>query len=170
VEDRLSFTVYVHPEPQGSSRAFVNKKTGRAIITSANPKMKPYRQAVTQTVLEALHGERPFAGKHVPVWISLNFFFQKPPSCPKRRIFPVVKPDVDKLVRATFDALTGALYEDDAQVVELTTSKNYGTPERVEIIVRKMAEEIVAPIAAPSPKVLKLISKAKMVVAARAGR
>jgi hypothetical protein len=37
----------------------------------------------------------------------------------------VVKPDLDKLVRAVGDALTGILYRDDAQIVSLNASKRF---------------------------------------------
>jgi crossover junction endodeoxyribonuclease RusA len=45
----------------------------------------------------------------------------------------VVKPDLDKVIRATCDALTGILYADDAQIVDTSARKHYGSPERVEI-------------------------------------
>ncbi len=40
---------------------------------------------------------------------------------------------MDKLERAVFDALTGTLVTDDAQIVKCHTMKHYGQPERVEI-------------------------------------
>jgi crossover junction endodeoxyribonuclease RusA len=129
------FTVYCHPEPQGSSKAFII--AGKARITSNNGKLKPYRQTVTCSVLDELNRQRidtPVAPKHEPVWLGLRFIFQRPPSAPKRRRLPAVKPDLDKLVRATLDALTGVLYLDDAQVCRLSVAKEYGEIERVEII------------------------------------
>ena len=133
----LRFVVYCRPQPQGSSRAFYNKRMGRAIITSDNSKLKPYRQEVTQTVLAELaarHLASPIAGKHIACWLELDFYLEKPASVPRRREYPVVKPDLDKLIRATKDALKGALYADDGQVVGLRRAeKHYGIPERVEI-------------------------------------
>jgi crossover junction endodeoxyribonuclease RusA len=149
--DKLSFTVYCTPAPQGSKNGFVVKgKNGpRAVVVENSKKTKPYRQAITQTIMQEFSANAitsPWADKHVPVWVTLNFYLSKPPSAPKRRFSPSVKPDVDKLVRATLDSLTGVIFKDDAQVVELSASKNYGTPERVEIIVRQMAKETVRPI------------------------
>jgi crossover junction endodeoxyribonuclease RusA len=53
------------------------------------------------------------------------FTLPKPKSAPKtRRTLPDRKPDIDKLVRSTCDALTTAgVYEDDARIVSLTASK-----------------------------------------------
>jgi Holliday junction resolvase RusA-like endonuclease len=151
--DSLSFTVYCTPAPQGSKRGWIVKgKSGardRAIVADANNKTMPYRQAITQTVLNKLGDtELPWAkvdkkGSRrlaVPVWLSLKFYLIRPPTAPRKRICPTVKPDIDKLIRSTMDALTGVLFDDDAQVVELSTSKNYGTPERVEIVCRRMSE------------------------------
>lgn len=38
---------------------------------------------------------------------------------------PAMMPDIDKLVRAVMDSLTGIAYRDDAQVIILTASKVY---------------------------------------------
>lgn len=140
----ISFTVYATPQPQGSAKAFVI--AGRARVTSDNRKLKPYRQEVAGAALAALSGlgiALPFAGKHVPVQVGMRFFLAKPPSIPKKRWAPVVKPDLDKLQRATTDALTGILYADDSQIVGYVPApqKFYGSPERVEICVRVVTNE-----------------------------
>jgi Holliday junction resolvase RusA-like endonuclease len=130
----FSFTTYARPEPMGSMRGFV--RNGRAILTSNNKKMKPYRQEVTNCAMVAINEAgwlMPLAGKHEPVKLSLKFYFARPVSIPKKRTEIVVKPDIDKIIRATADALTGILYADDAQIVEMQASKHYGTPERVEV-------------------------------------
>jgi Holliday junction resolvase RusA-like endonuclease len=153
METRLAFTVYCTPTPQGSKRGWVvpgkNGAKPRAIVADDNSKTKPYRQSITMTVLEDMaqsHTERPWAASQVPVWLTLNFYVSKPKSVKKGRFCPSVKPDLDKLIRSTMDALTGILFADDAQVVELNCSKSYGTPERVEIIVRKIATAPIRPI------------------------
>jgi Holliday junction resolvase RusA-like endonuclease len=138
--EQVKFTAYVRPEPQGSMKAFIVKgKWGakdRATITSDNKKMKPYREVVTLTAINALKDsglQAPVAGKHVPVSLVLDFYLAKPPSVPKKRTRMVVKPDLSKLVRSTEDAMTGILYVDDAQIVEESVRKHYGVPERVEV-------------------------------------
>jgi hypothetical protein len=40
-------------------------------------------------------------------------------------LHPTVKPDIDKLVRAINDALTGILFTDDCQVVSISMTKDY---------------------------------------------
>jgi Holliday junction resolvase RusA-like endonuclease len=136
----VRFTAFVKPEPQGSSKAFIVKgKWGgkdRAVITSDNKDLKTFRGEVTREAIRALveaNIQRPMAGKHVPVCLVADFYFQRPPSIPKKRTEMVVRPDCDKVLRAATDAMTGVIWEDDAQVVAVTARKYYGTPERVEI-------------------------------------
>ena len=65
--------------------------------------------------------------------VELVFFIPRPKSVsPQKRPRPTAKPDIDKIARAVLDALTGTLYNDDAQVVALYVEKWYaaesGTP------------------------------------------
>ena len=42
-------------------------------------------------------------------------------------------PDLDKLIRAVLDGLTGVAYEDDGQVVQIEAQKLYGASVGAEI-------------------------------------
>jgi Holliday junction resolvase RusA-like endonuclease len=139
---QLTFVAYCKPEPMGSTKGFVLKgKWGakdRAILTSSNKNLKPYRGQVTREAVAALEAAglaQPMADKHVPVSMVMDFYFSKPPSIPKKRMEMVVKPDLSKIIRSTEDALIGLAYVDDAQIVEMSVRKHYGTPERVEVSV-----------------------------------
>jgi crossover junction endodeoxyribonuclease RusA len=141
---QISFTVYAVPQPQGSIRAFAVKGQNRAVLTSTNKKLKPFRGEVCQTARWAMNDaqlEEPFAGKHVPVSVVLEFSFPRPPSVPKRRKHMVVKPDIDKLERAVLDACKGVLWFDDGQVVEVTKRKRYGAVAEVHVSARVVTED-----------------------------
>ena len=71
----------------------------------------------------------------VGVDIDLLFIFNKPKTV--KRTEPYVRPDLDKLIRAVLDGLTGVAYEDDQQVVRLTAQKAYGETEGVHITIRE---------------------------------
>lgn len=135
----IEFTCYVHPEPQGSAKGFpIRRANGQmgVSITSSNKNLMPFRDAVARGALvrlNELNSLVPAASKHVPVVLEVDFFFNRPQSVPKKREYPVVKPDVDKLLRAICDALEGILYVQDAQVIDAHPRKFYGSPERVEI-------------------------------------
>lgn len=119
---RVSFDVAGTPVPQGSTRAFV--VNGRAVTTSTSGQnLKHWRQSIAQAAQGARNGE--FAERGVPVWVRLTFALQKPKSTPKRVTRPTTKPDLDKLIRASLDALTGVVFADDSQVVSIETSKIY---------------------------------------------
>lgn len=125
----ISFVVFGHPQPQGSSRAVFVKGHARPFVTSANKKLKPWRQQISETAL-TLNAQ--IFDREVPLAITLDFYFDRPKSAKKRRGM-IVKPDGDKLQRAIADAIKGILIADDAQIVDWHARKHYGGPERVEI-------------------------------------
>jgi Holliday junction resolvase RusA-like endonuclease len=61
-----------------------------------------------------------------PVEMTIDFRLPKPKTV--KRDLPYVAPDLDKLIRAVLDALTGVAYVDDGQVVSITSTKTYGIP------------------------------------------
>ncbi len=111
------------PVPQGSMKGYV--RGNRAILTSDNPKLKNWRKSITfaasQANIPKLEG---------PVRGRVAFFLPRPKSAPKRVIFPVKKPDLDKLVRAVGDGLSDAgVWGDDSQVVDWMISKRFASDE-----------------------------------------
>jgi crossover junction endodeoxyribonuclease RusA len=139
---RIEFTVLGHATPQGSVRGYLAK--GKVRITSDNAKMKPWRQQIGWTALSARAKagySEIFAPQHVPVKANFQFYLAPPKKMPKGRTWPAVKPDLDKLCRSTFDALSGILWFDDAQVVDLTATKSYDLPERAVITVEAITGE-----------------------------
>lgn len=83
--------------------------------------MKPWREAVKWAAREI--------GAFVigPVAVEMVFTWPKPKSAPKTRVtYPDRKPDIDKLIRSTLDAIMQAgTIEDDARVVSLSAAKRY---------------------------------------------
>ena len=135
----MKFTVYGKCEPQGSTRAFLPKGADRPIVTSDNVKNKPWRQQVAWTAFAEAKGNSFPIKRPTGIRIEIQCFLKPPAKMPKGRTAPTVKPDADKLLRSFLDALTGILYEDDAQVVKATLEKLYGSPERAEIEVLEIA-------------------------------
>jgi Holliday junction resolvase RusA-like endonuclease len=117
----VSFRVVGVAQPKGSTRAFVPKGWTRPIITTANPKSKGWQQLVAEQA-QTVAQDGLFVG---PVLLSAVFCLPRPQSLPKRVLHHTKKPDLDKLVRSTKDALKGVLYHDDAQVVKLHAEKRY---------------------------------------------
>ena len=61
-----------------------------------------------------------------PIEMTIDFRLPRPKTV--RRNLPYVAPDLDKLIRAVLDALTGVAYVDDGQVVTIKSTKTYGDP------------------------------------------
>ena len=121
----LTFTVYGEPIPKGSSKAFVVH--GRARITNDNPRTRSWQALVSDAAHLAVADEPPIAG---PVAVHLRFTMPRPKSRPKPWMQPDRKPDLDKLQRAALDALTGPVFVDDGQVIDITATKRYvGHPD-----------------------------------------
>ena len=135
MEGEIQFTVIGVPQPQGSSRAFVPKGWNRAIITSVNTKLKPWRQEIAGTAQVEMQRRGLSLLEKVPIAVRVSFFFEKPASAKKSLVYKITKPDCDKLLRGLFDALTGIVFKDDAQIVSCLMRKEFGSPARVEVAV-----------------------------------
>lgn len=127
------FTVAGKPQTAGSKRAFVNKNTGKAIVTDDNKKGKPWRADVQAAAREAIELQELLTG---PLVLEVRFFFVRPKSHygsgknarvlkPSAPTYPATRPDTTKLLRALEDALTGVLWRDDAQIVYQFAAKGF---------------------------------------------
>jgi Holliday junction resolvase RusA-like endonuclease len=123
------FTVFGQPATKGSTVSFLG--SNGKIITKPDCKgLKGWSEAVQWAAREA---RVPLLAKPTAVVVSVRFEFVCPPSITDR-VHPTVRPDVDKLVRATLDALSnGVGFDDDAQVIEIRALKVYG-PKALTVI------------------------------------
>jgi crossover junction endodeoxyribonuclease RusA len=108
----------------------------RATITHSSKKVLPYRHAIAQVAVVRKQ-ETGFATipRNVGVILRVSFHLKRPKSLAKKQEAHTKRPDVDKLARSCLDAISGILFEDDAQVMCLVATKRYGTPERTEVTV-----------------------------------
>lgn len=133
------------PVQQGSKR-YIGK--GRMVEDAKN--LKPWRSDIRAKAEDLIDPDKN------PLWdaalsVRLHFGFVRPKSHfgtgknalsvkNSAPLHMMKKPDVDKLTRAVLDALTGVVFEDDQQVVDLLGTKNYWLRPGVQITVTKMAE------------------------------
>lgn len=130
------------PGPQGSKKGFAiarkDKVTGQKVYTGkvamveSSKKVKPWREAVVEAVKKVV--TEPIDGA---VNVAIVFYVPRPKKHYRTGrfahllrddapLYPTTNPDVDKLVRATLDALTMArAYKDDSVVVDQHGSKRY---------------------------------------------
>lgn len=116
----------------------------------SSKQLKPWRNDVKAAATAAMGSETPSFG---PIDLVCHFVFQRPKahygtggraeilkeSAP---LFVVKQPDLDKLIRAIGDALTGVVYRDDAQIASLHTTKSYGDRPGVLIHTEDLIEQV----------------------------
>lgn len=116
------------PVPAGSHRAFLI--AGRARIAPANKMQRSWQRVVSECAAEAWQDREPILGS---VFLDVVFHFSRPKSHYKtsgylKKSAPIccaTRPDLDKLLRAIGDALTGIVWRDDSQVVGVYARKFY---------------------------------------------
>jgi Holliday junction resolvase RusA-like endonuclease len=145
----ISFSVLGQPAPKGSSRAFTNKRTGRAVVAPSGSAVNKERlanwgSAVRHAIaIDLFDGSLPNVPLFVDTAVSVTIVFHvaRPkghwgkgkragtilPSAPAR---PATKPDIDKLARTTLDAMTGSVFDDDSRIADLALSKRWAMPGR----------------------------------------
>lgn len=132
----VNFVVFGSAKPKGNKSAFpIRRRDGRMGVAVREGKpgspFEEWRRRVESVVQEVASRTERLEG---PVVAKMEFLLPRPASAPKSRIWPDVRPDVGKLARAVEDAMTGALYRDDSQIVELNVRKLYAeNAPRVEV-------------------------------------
>lgn len=141
-------TVFVagKPEPSGS------KTRTRWGIRDSNPSASDYRTIVANEVSRAMEARGlRLVPKPIPVLLEVIFYRVRPSSHfrkdgtlsaeGERNLYPTTKPDRGKLLRTIEDALTGTLYQDDAQVVGGQVRKAWGDRARAKLVVQTFDPE-----------------------------
>lgn len=108
------------PAPQGSKR-----HVGRGVLIEASKNLKPWREAVVKAAHARLEetGEIYF-DEAVEVWV--RFILPRPKT--NKSEYPIVPPDLDKLERGIYDALTIAgVWKDDSLIVKAHSQKIWTT-------------------------------------------
>jgi len=111
----MEFFVEGIPRPQGS------KTIMRGRLVESSKHLPAWRKALAEGATEVQSQSGFFLTEAVKV--QIEFRMPRPKSV--KRLLPTVMPDVDKLCRAVLDSMSGILYNDDAQVVELHAFKVY---------------------------------------------
>lgn len=133
------FRVFGTPSPQGSKIPGVSSKTGKMFVREQNKKkVDNWRLDVREAALTArgcdpktgdpLEGVTPIMTFGGACAVQIQFLVVRPASVSvAKRPHPSVKPDLDKMIRATLDAMKEAgVYKDDGQVVKIWAVKSYG--------------------------------------------
>ncbi len=127
----IELDVKGRPTPQGSKRVF----NGR-IVEAQSANLKKWRAAIE----EACH---PFTEIHLgPIRLEVDFYLERPKTVKfSERPYPIVAPDLDKLVRGVGDGIgqSGRIWGDDSQIIEISARKFYADDRETGAIIRVIA-------------------------------
>ena len=138
------------PIQQGSMKAFPirrsNGSLGVSMVHNKGNLLTAWRERIRVALIEKypeeLDGTQTDGGyfkQYVPVVLEVTFYLAKPKSN-KLKEPSNKKADLDKLVRAVNDALSGLVFYDDSQVVEINASKEWETEEHPEGLFLRVKE------------------------------
>ena len=135
----LVINVLGTPAPKGSNRAML--RGGRAVFIPGGSKtnqdaLQSWAGSVRLAAQSFVSEQTSPVFTQVPVAVAITFRLRRPGGHWSKKgglrtsapIAPCVKPDLDKLVRATLDALSGVVFDDDSRIVETTSRKQYAKP------------------------------------------
>lgn len=122
------------PIPQGSKTIMKSKRSEKSWLVDNNAKkLRTWRECVANAGVNAMQGRDPLRNVKVIMVFNVgerpkSYFTSKGKPSSKWRMYPNKKPDVDKLIRAVLDSLTGVCFADDAEVVQVCALKRFGNP------------------------------------------
>jgi crossover junction endodeoxyribonuclease RusA len=153
----MTFEIIGAPATKGSGRAYTYRKPdgGTGVrIDHDNPTLRAWEtRARAEAVAARIRANEPLIMRPKGVHLTAVFRLPRPlkystPRYQAGRLFApphTTRPDCDKLLRALGDALRGAVYEDDAQVVTLSIGKRYcdiGEEWGVSVTVERCADGV----------------------------
>ncbi len=139
-----SVTFQVPGKPQGKARArTVYNKHLKHSISYTPERDLLYENLIKTLYMQAAEGVR--FEKGTPVTLRIVARFEPPKSASKKRqqqmlsgeLPPLKKPDIDNIVKVVADALNGAAYHDDTQIIFTVAKKVYSAVEGLDIAVEE---------------------------------
>ena len=123
----LTIDVSGEPASQGSHSVIHGR-----IVQVNSAKHKRWRNAVAFAALDLVTDGWELLDE--PLELSVIFYLPRPKTA--TREFPAVMPDVDKLLRAVFDSLSGVIYVDDSRIIRATAQKLYADDRGPGAVIR----------------------------------
>ena len=139
-----SVTFQVPGKPQGKARArTVHNPYLKHSISYTPENDLLYENLIKTLYMQAAGGIR--FEKGTPVILRIVARFEPPKSASKKMqrlmlegaVPPLKKPDIDNIVKVVADALNGAAYHDDTQIVFTVAKKAYSAVEGLDITVEE---------------------------------
>ena len=134
-----------HGEAVGKGRPRVSRR-GNYVHTYTPEKTRVFEEALLLTFKASNSKPLPVYDKNIAlkakvligVPIPKSYSKKKQALCRNRFIAPAKKPDLDNILKAIFDALNGAAFTDDSQIVEVFAEKVYAEDPFVEVTIDEL--------------------------------
>jgi Holliday junction resolvase RusA-like endonuclease len=136
---QIMFTVPGQPHGKGRPRF---ARRGNFVATYTDAKTSSYEDQIRFYALQAMGSSEPLkTALEAFIYVRLSV----PKSYPKKRVvaclsgseWPCKKPDLDNVVKSFMDAMNSIVYGDDAQVVEIHTTKVYAETAGVDVLIKE---------------------------------
>ena len=126
--------------PESYKRARLSLYGGSSHVHN-DPKYKRYKYGLTYLLMNEINklGLSMDTLRNMPVKLECKFYLPPPVSMLRKTLEPwktlphTKKPDIDNLAKALLDAMSGVIFVDDNQVIELNCKKAYDVNPRIEI-------------------------------------
>lgn len=116
----INLNLNITPRPKGRPRF---SKMGDFVRAYTDSKTRSYEAELRKLIRQQYEGD-VLEGK--AYYLKIIFNLKRPKSVSeKKRFHPIVKPDIDNLVKSVMDAMNGIIYKDDNLICELSASKKY---------------------------------------------
>lgn len=118
----LGFKIYGEPKPLARPRVY---RVGAKGMRAVQPRTDWF-SAVQVTAMDMTTEALQYDLWDKPLDVRLDFHMKRVSGLPKSYEKPhIKKPDLDNLIKSVVDGLSGILFEDDKQIVDLHASKRY---------------------------------------------
>jgi crossover junction endodeoxyribonuclease RusA len=146
----IEIAVYGSAKPAGALQIGTTRDGRRFLHHRDSGQLSHWKRAITAEAAEAMESRAPTRGA---VKVEIRFYVARPQAHfgkrglrPTALAHPIKRSvgDVDKLARAVLDSLTGVVFADDSQVVDLRVRKRYADERAVaaEIKVLEFNDEL----------------------------
>ena len=133
-------TFKVLGEPRGKGRARF-ARMGKFVRTYTDEKTRTYEDTIRTFAQKAMGSSEPLKTAldvflYISTPIPASYSKKDKEACLNGFMLATKRPDIDNVAKAVLDAISGVVYVNDTQVVNLHCTKRYGEPF-VEILVRE---------------------------------
>ncbi|MFH0712377.1 MAG: RusA family crossover junction endodeoxyribonuclease [Candidatus Jorgensenbacteria bacterium] len=135
----INLIIMVEPVAKGRARATVIGGHVREYTPAKTRNAEAeIRISIRSHILHAVQFDQtagPYFPAKMPLRLEALFVIPRPPSAPKKRQFPITRPDAENYVKLLQDALNRFLYADDSQITTLLVKKRYGLMPAIHLMV-----------------------------------